>query len=86
MRSILKRFRRTVMLLAAGAAGAYFFDPEQGAARREQIMDRVQGVTGDSSFGGSGMTTGSSNATTPPASSGDELAGDLLDRGAGSTN
>jgi gas vesicle protein len=30
------------MGLAIGAAAAYFFDPQQGRARREQVRDRVR--------------------------------------------
>lgn len=45
---MFKRFRRKVVRLAvvsgAGAAAAYFFDPDRGVARRKQAKDQAEAM------------------------------------------
>jgi osmotically-inducible protein OsmY len=38
----MARIRRTIFAVTAGAAGAYFLDPEQGARRRNEAQDRAR--------------------------------------------
>ena len=45
---MFKRIRRKIFRLAivsgAGAAAAYFFDPERGVARRKQAKDQADAL------------------------------------------
>jgi hypothetical protein len=38
----MRSTKRSLFFLAAGAAGAYLFDPQSGRSRREQLLAKVQ--------------------------------------------
>ncbi len=46
MSSITSRIRRTAFIAGAGAAAAYFLDPEQGVLRRDRFAARVRSMVG----------------------------------------
>lgn len=43
---LLRKTRRTTMLVGAGAVAAYFLDPDNGAARRQRIVEQLRELTG----------------------------------------
>jgi hypothetical protein len=57
------RLTRTLVLVGAGAALAYFFDPEHGVRRREKLVQMWDQKVGESPLSKGGETT----IVTPPA-------------------
>jgi len=52
MSSLFRRIRRSLHLVGIGAAAAYFFDAENGAARRQAVVEWLQGLPGSSVLAG----------------------------------
>lgn len=42
---LVRKTRRIAMLVGAGATAAYFLDPDNGAARREHVLDQIRELT-----------------------------------------
>jgi len=57
------RLTKTLVLVGAGAALAYFFDPEHGVRRREKVVRMWERKMGESPLSTGGETT----IVTPPA-------------------
>jgi hypothetical protein len=99
MRSVLRRMRRSFILLTTGAAIGYFFDPVLGEQRRMDLADRLKNLAGtfSSALGteappkGSGPITDPGESESPAGSNDDEdgtgagLAEELLRDGSEST-
>lgn len=49
---LVRKIRRTTMLVGAGAVAAYYLDPDSGVARRQRVIDQVRSLNaGDQSIG-----------------------------------
>ena len=58
----MRSTKRSLLLLAVGAAFAYLWDPQSGRTRREQILAKLQGYVPSS-----GATEGQASADTDPS-------------------
>lgn len=56
----IRKTRHALMIFGAGAAAAYFFDPDSGPQRRARIVDQARSMTAS-------MPTGSDGTPTPSA-------------------